>query len=79
MKLPGAAWVALALGLTSFLSQWLQDYVSAPWVAGIVILLAAIAKLIETYVSSSIAGQSRGVASAVEPSVPRFWRVLFGS
>lgn len=45
VNIPGVAWVALITAL----STWLTQYVDAPWVAGAVVGLGALAKLLQVY------------------------------
>lgn len=45
-QVPGTAWVALIVAVSAWLVQSFPD---SPWVAGVVVVLGAAAKLIELY------------------------------
>lgn len=68
MRLPGAFWIALVTMLIGLAQgDWFADQI---WIPAAVIILGAIAKLIEVYLPS----QQR----AFEREVPRWRAVLFG-
>ena len=68
MRLPGVAYVALITVMIGWLQgDWFADQI---WIPAAVIILGAIAKLIEVYLPS----QQR----AFEREVPRWRAVLFG-
>lgn len=69
INIPGAVWVALIVAVTKWLSDSFPDQ---PWLTAVVIVLGAIAKLIEMYWPSS-AGQADAdepapAAAALEPA-----------
>ena len=74
MKIPGAAWVALILAIIG----WLQGdwFAGQEWVAGVVLGLGLVAKLIEVYiVKPPTVTSTRGDA---RPAGSRWLRVVWG-
>ena len=76
LRIPGAAWIALILAIVG----WLQGdwFAGQEWVAGVVLILGLVAKLIEVYAvkpPTPLAPELRGLQAAAGD---KWLRVFFG-
>lgn len=74
LRVPGPAWIALILALIG----WLQGdwFAAEPWAAGVVLILATVAKLLQMYVFTERPPETRSAAGRYDGS--RLFEFLWG-